>query len=171
MEIPAVNPAEASVGYSHVTAGWFGTMAGIYFPALENQKSNFAAVAAWSYFTAQNDYIAAGIGPEIGPGGGAFLVGVEVQPVGIRRWTPAIGAYGRWFFPFDPSNERYDARVPVSEYGVRGRYGPLLVEYSYYHPTKSLMIYSLFPEGSYYTEAHHILTVGMTIDQVTKLAF
>lgn len=169
---PAVNPAEGSIGYSHVAGGWFGAMAGIYMPAFENQKSNYGVGAVWTYFTAQNDLIAAGVGPEVGPGGVAILSGLEVQPIGTqKKWTPAIGVYGRWFFPFEPTNEPFDARVPVSEYGFRGRYGPYFVEYTFYRPTKSLLSYAYPIEGGYYTEAHHIFTVGMTFDAISKRAF
>jgi hypothetical protein len=165
------NVGQGSIGYSHVWDGWFGTMIGVYGPAFENQKSDYGFAALWSYFTAQNDYVAAGIGPEVGPGGGAFLVGLDVQPLGVRRWTPSLGVYGRAFFPFEPTNATYDGRVIVLDYGARARIGPLLFEYSYYHPTKSLMEYALFPESSIYVEAYHILTLGMSFDEITRRVF
>lgn len=165
------NAVQGSIGYSHVTDGWLGTMVGVYSPAFENQKNNYAFAALWTYFTAQNDYLAAGVGPEIGPGGVAVLSGLELQPLGMKRtlkWVPAIGVYGRWFFPYDPTDTKFDARTTVAEYGARARYGALFLEYSFYNPSKSLMMYSLPVEGSAYVRAFHLLTLGFTFDEITK---
>lgn len=53
----------------------------------------------------------------------------------------------------------------------RARYGPFLFQYSYYQPTEGLLEQALPIEGSTYAEAYHILTLGMTFDAITKLAF
>lgn len=109
--------------------------------------------------------------PEVGFGGVSVLSGLEVQPLGIRKWTPALGIYGRGFFPFEPVHQAQGGRPITIEFGGRARYGPFLFQYSYYQPTEGLLEQALPIEGSTYAEAYHILTLGMTFDAITKLAF
>lgn len=165
------SPAQGSFGYSRVISNRFGAMAGLYFPAFQNQKNSFAFGALWTYFTVQNDYVAAGIGPEIGLGNVAMMVGFEVQPLGIRRWTPAIGVYSRGSFPFVQSDSFMGGLSnPSVEYGARVRYGPVFLQYAYYRHMSELVSQMRLIESSTYSEGFQILTVGMTFDAITKLA-
>lgn len=168
---PGFSPAQGSIGYSGVVKGSFGVMGGLYAPAMVNHQRSYAAGALWTYFTVQNDYVAVGVGPEVGFGGVATMLGVEIQPLGIQQWTKAIGVFGRGFIPYQVSNQVSGGSPMTLEGGARGRWGPFLFQYSYYQPTKGLAVQLNPIEGSLYAEAFHILSLGFTFDAITVRAF
>src|SRR5262245_5048023 len=111
-----------SAGYSRVFARHFGVMGGAYAPAA---KAYDSPLALWSFFTVQNEFSSAGFGPELGSGGAAITVGGEIQPWGDAPLHPRFGAYGRWFWPYEPSSDpsAIDAPVRAWDAGTRLRFG------------------------------------------------
>lgn len=156
-----INLFQLSGGFGKVIDGWIGLMGGLYFPAWENLKEGdwYNTFGAWSFFTAQNDYLSIGIGPEIGGTGWALLAGGEIQPGGSHRWWPALGVYGRIFWPFRYTHEEYDNRTRTWELGVRLRVGMFFAQYTYYTQVNGVMYWTIY-ETAAYAQGAHIFCFG-----------
>ena len=165
------NMPQFGAGYSRVFRGHFGIMGGAYLPAWENIKQGdlHAGIALTSFFTVQNDYASFGVGPELGVGGVAGVIGGEVQPWGMENWRPRVGVYTRRFYPFFPNDREFDNRVATWEVGGRLRVGPIFLGYDHYMQDEGAMYWTVFETASY-AQGHHIITLGMTIDMDTVKA-
>ena len=165
------NIIQFSVGYSHLLWDTLGLMAGLYFPAWENLKDGtwYNTLALWTFATVQNDYFSVGVGPEVGGSGWALTVGAELQPWGIQNWMPALGVYGRVFWPFVYDHVEFDGKERTWEVGGRLRSGMVYLQYTYYTQVSGAMYWTVFETASY-AQGMHIISLGisMTRDSFPK---
>lgn len=161
----ALTSLEVSGGYSRVLARHFGVMGGVYLPAGELHE---VPIALWSFFTIQNRHASAGVGPDLGSGGAALMVGGEVQPWGERPLHPRFGGYARWSWPFSPEPDRIAGPARSWEVGGRLRFGPIYLQYSFHtHPDGA----AKDPGGDGFAQTRHILSLGLTLDRETVRVF
>jgi hypothetical protein len=157
---------QISYGYGHVFAGWFGAMAGLYFPAWKTHKTRFSwksLVGLYTFFTAQTDRFSIGAGPEISAGGYGVTIGGEVRPWPTEPWAPALSLYHRWLWPFFPTHELQDNHAASRELGARIGVGPLFVQYAYHQQLEGVFCYELI-ESATCGSAVHIFSFGVLGD-------
>lgn len=155
-----------SAGYSHVFADRFGVMGGLYGPAFENQKNHSApaVAAAYSFFTYQLPLLSVGAGPEVGYGGTALTMGLELGPF-AGTGALHVGAYARWFWPFVQSGNATDDHRS-HEFGARARLGLVYLQYAYNEQMAGLRELDVFGT-TYSAHAYHQLTLGVLFDAST----
>jgi len=161
----ALSSLQFSGGYSRVFARRFGVMGGLYAPA---QQGWGAPAAIWTFFTVQNAFASAGVGPELGSESAALAIGGELQPWGAAPAQPRFGVYGRWTAPYYPDLDDLEGQTRAFEFGGRLRFAFFFLGYAL-QERPNAMVKDF--DGSSYAERRHLMTIGLTLDRDTVRAF
>ena len=60
--------------------------------------------------------------------------------------------------------DRYSARMPTVEFGIRGRLGPFFAQYAWYANMEGRMEIPLLVEGAVFAEAFRLFALGVSFD-------
>jgi hypothetical protein len=168
-EVPGMaaggNPLQVGAGYAWVFEDHIGLILGAQFPAWANQKlyTWWSGLSLTSFATVQTENLSFGVGPEIGLGGVALVVGAEGLPWGPRSWLPGLGVWSRYFWPYEPDRVEINGRAESWEVGARLRFGAFVLQYAYHHQQDGWMSTSR-PD---YGRGMHLVSVGLQLDADT----
>ncbi len=156
------NPLQLAAGYAWVLEDHVGLLLGAQFPAWANQKlyTWWSGLSLTSFATVQTEHLSFGVGPELGLGGAALVVGAEGLPWGPRTWLPGLGVWSRYFWPWAPDRTEINGRSESWEVGARLRFGGIVLQYAYHHQQRGWMSSSR-PD---YGRGMHLFSIGLQID-------